>query len=89
MIDGNVVGQKSQPILTKIQQQKKNSQMTLICCTKNIVTKMLQILQMRFIRILASWFSWLERCPVTAEVTGSNPVEVASGVEQSGSSLDS
>lgn len=88
MIDGNVVGQKSQPILTKIQQQKKLTDDTHLL-HKNIVTKMLQILQMRFIRILASWFSWLERCPVTAEVTGSNPVGVASGVEQPGSSLGS
>lgn len=89
MIDGNVVGQKSQPILTKIQQQKKNLTDGTHLLHKNIVTKMLQILQMRFIRILASWFSWLERCPVTAEVTGSNPVGVASGVEQPGSSLGS
>ena len=28
---------------------------------------------------IAPWYSWLVRCPVTAEVTGSSPVGVAYG----------
>ena len=29
---------------------------------------------------MALWLSWLERRPVTAEVTGSNPVRVVCGM---------
>ena len=31
---------------------------------------------------LAQWLSWLERRPVTAEVTGSSPVWVGKGVQR-------
>ena len=27
------------------------------------------------LRVMASWLSWLERRPVTAEVVGSSPIE--------------
>ena len=38
--------------------------------------KMLIRLQFSRYIILAQWLSWLERCPVTAEVAGSSPAWV-------------
>ena len=35
------------------------------------------VLKVQSLRNLARWLSWLERRPVTAEVVGSSPIQVA------------